>query len=701
MLNGKLLYLDVWSHKQPVVYLLNALAIWLGGPDVRSVVLLQRILLVVSVITLYSILVIALRSRLTALIGALFFLILFTQPSLLENGNLTEQYAVTFSLLGVWLAVNSVCFPAPVLVLSSASGLAFSIATFTKVPFVLSSLPWFVYLITGPVGCSGRDRTRAAFYFVLGAMVPLILLIGYLSFNGAFEPWIDGFSYNFAYLESIRPVNGALDRVLRVPSRLFEKVLLLFVSGTFLICCSFPTIFRRGCEGQGRFAAAVLGMLALDSIGAAASPADFGHYHLQVVPACAMAVAVGLRFITTTKGGIPRTLIFFLGLCLLKDASALYDFHRRFLPGPVTRPDPIVDFVREHAGREDRLWVTDGRFDRYYLYTQLLSPTRYLDFFDHVFLDTRRSSAAEKLGGLRRDLVKAPPRFLLHDPKSPHRTLIEIGLVDWIHENYEPVPIARTSTRLFTLREKPIDKMADEMVTAQTDESERPQRRRLDSLGMELVRIPAGRISIRNRPSGRETSPMAQPLEISIGPGMWMGTRPITRGQFAKIMGRTEPVEPERTVSSIPWHQADEFCGRLTSLTRANGEIPLDHSFRLPSEAEWEYVCRLETEPGRPALAVEKLGGEVWQWCQDTWHEDRTGLPTDATAWVTPGKELLRVIRGGSHLRSAEIDTCALRSFVKDSNSFLGRVGFRVVMAKEDDRNNHLPSVSAGSIFTR
>jgi formylglycine-generating enzyme required for sulfatase activity len=42
------------------------------------------------------------------------------------------------------------------------------------------------------------------------------------------------------------------------------------------------------------------------------------------------------------------------------------------------------------------------------------------------------------------------------------------------------------------------------------------------------------------------------------------------------------------------------------------------------------------------------MHGNVWEWCQDIWHENYRGSPTDGSAWHRDGDMLRRVLRGGA-----------------------------------------------------
>jgi formylglycine-generating enzyme required for sulfatase activity len=119
-------------------------------------------------------------------------------------------------------------------------------------------------------------------------------------------------------------------------------------------------------------------------------------------------------------------------------------------------------------------------------------------------------------------------------------------------------------------------------------------------------------------------------------------------------------------VENISWSDAKEFCEKLSQMT--------DKAYRLPSEAEWEYGCRAGTTGDRAgnldaiawynnnsdgkthpvgqkqpnAFGLYDMRGNVWEWCDDFWHSDYNGAPTDGSAWLRGGDSRYRVVRGGS-----------------------------------------------------
>ena len=163
----------------------------------------------------------------------------------------------------------------------------------------------------------------------------------------------------------------------------------------------------------------------------------------------------------------------------------------------------------------------------------------------------------------------------------------------------------------------------------------------------------------------------------------YLGKYPVTQEQYQAIMG-TNPSyfedNPKNPVENVSWNDAQAFCQKLNEKT--------GKKYRLPSEAEWEYACRAETTTsfyfgetistdqanyngnytfgkGKKGVYREKttpvgsfpvnkfglydLHGNVWEWCEDVWHENYENAPKDGSNWNdNHSQSPLRLLRGGS-----------------------------------------------------
>ena len=155
-----------------------------------------------------------------------------------------------------------------------------------------------------------------------------------------------------------------------------------------------------------------------------------------------------------------------------------------------------------------------------------------------------------------------------------------------------------------------------------------------------------------------------------------------------------------RPVINVNWDDAQAYLKWLSSKT--------GQPYRLLSEAEWEYCCRAGTETaysfggkesaldryawcsansgGKSHPVGEKLPnqwglrdmpGNVWEWCEDCWHDNYNGAPQDGSAWTT-GDGSQRVLRGGCWAYDPRGLRAAARVGLNWGVFRCGHAGFRV-----------------------
>ena len=198
--------------------------------------------------------------------------------------------------------------------------------------------------------------------------------------------------------------------------------------------------------------------------------------------------------------------------------------------------------------------------------------------------------------------------------------------------------------------------------------------------------------------------------EVTVS-SFFMAEFPVTQAQWREIAS-LRPVKrwlnPDPSyfkgdllpVEQVSWDDAIEFCARLRRLTKKN--------YRLPSEAEWEYACRAgtttpyyfgenldqslanyESEVGRTtplgsyppnAFGLQDMHGNVWEWCDDGWHDNHENAPTDGSSWnENHSQSVLRIHRGGSWYIDLRVCRSAARSWVNADFRNYG-IGFRLVL---------------------
>ncbi len=212
------------------------------------------------------------------------------------------------------------------------------------------------------------------------------------------------------------------------------------------------------------------------------------------------------------------------------------------------------------------------------------------------------------------------------------------------------------------------------------------------------------------------------PYEVSEGPqtqvtltrGFYMGKYEVTQGEYAAVIGNNPSYfhgDTNLPVETVTWDNATNYCGKLTAREATAGRLPPGWSYRLPTEAEWEYGCRAGTttrfsygdDPtyslvGQYAWFVDNAGhqthpvgtklpnpwglydmyGNISEWCSDWYNVNYPGgsvidPPGPATGSTHP-------IRVGNW----EGTSVALRSAFRigrPASQIWWSTGFRVILA--------------------
>ncbi len=216
---------------------------------------------------------------------------------------------------------------------------------------------------------------------------------------------------------------------------------------------------------------------------------------------------------------------------------------------------------------------------------------------------------------------------------------------------------------------------------------------------MEFIQIPPAQFMM-----GSNDFDTAQPIHnVTITQPFYLGKYEVTQGEWEAVMENNPSRftgDPNRPVETVSWDDAQEFIQKLNEQERGT-------SYRLPTEAEWEYACRAGTTTAysfgdnpsqlgeyawyrdnsgnkthpvgqrKPnAWGLYDMHGNVWEWVQDWYGPYSQEAVIDPQG---PNNGEVRVLRGGSFLFGRGNVRCASRNGYLPGGRYDG-IGFRVVL---------------------
>jgi len=223
-----------------------------------------------------------------------------------------------------------------------------------------------------------------------------------------------------------------------------------------------------------------------------------------------------------------------------------------------------------------------------------------------------------------------------------------------------------------------------------------------NSIGIQFKKIAPGNF-VMGSEEWDDTKPVRK---VTISKPFYMGIYPVTQKEWSRIMKKNPSrfTGDDRPVECVSWKDCQMFCVKL-------GNKEGKKKYRLPTEAEWEYCCRADTDtiyscgddtsklmdhawfydnakddgthPVGTKLpnpwGLSDMHGNVWEWVRE-WYGPYSGK--DEIDPMGPPKGSAKVHRGGSWCNDSILCSTVFRRF-NNPDRRRHNLGFRIVMVKK------------------
>lgn len=451
ILDGRLPYLDVWDHKGPLLYYINAFGILLGFHSHYGLWTIQFIFISLSALISLHLLKLSF-GRIPAIAGTLFWLL--NIPILFDGGNLAEVYALLFQFLAILCFFlsekrNSLKYMFWV-------GIFLGLCVALK-PNILG-IAIAAILFTALKGVSIKDYyypLKSAVLLITGTILPLSAFYIYFMANGAAYEFIDQYIYyNLIYASTpiylkLRSIYYAFSQINGIILVIGAWILTLIITAAHYNTKSmqdfikkYPLILFSGI------------LFPLDLILASGGGRNYAHYYMILLPVFSILFATliwyvfkyfkseyKIKLMNYRLDGVQLLLIVILlpmafHPFIVTSFSLANNIHSQDHDEP-----EIMSYIKENSLVSDTvlLWGAETSFN---VMSNRNAPTRYVYQYP---LFKRGYAKQSMMDEFLHDIKATPPKYII-DTSSTNSIVVPINQskrIEWRSSdpNYTPLDI--------------------------------------------------------------------------------------------------------------------------------------------------------------------------------------------------------------------------------------------------------------------
>lgn len=444
ILNGELPYRDIWDHKPPIIYYINALGLALTN-DSRWGVWLIEFFAILFAAALGYYLIKNLFGVFPALISLVLWLV--TLIMTIQGGNLTTEYTIPLQFAALWLIYNIEDANYPHWH-SFVLGIIGALAFFTKQTTIGIWIVIIFYLLFRLWTSVDRKRwVKEIILLVVGFGLITIGVVAFFGFQGSLNAfWNEVFVYNFVY-SSV--TSGPFDRIAPVISGIipltktgfFQIALMGYIIGFIML------IYKKGNPTKWNpLLILCLIDLPVELILVSVSGHIYGHYYMVLLPLLCFFASVFLWSVnemvtswTTNRNANKMLLIGFIGILLW---GSIYNIFDRVTSFNKVNNDEVIEFITSNTNENEKilLWGAETGIN---FFAKRESPTRFVYLYPLYLEGYADQTIIEEF---LNDIIQNPPQLII-DTKDPSTPLFRFPIetktinmgVDFLKTHYIPV----------------------------------------------------------------------------------------------------------------------------------------------------------------------------------------------------------------------------------------------------------------------
>jgi len=379
ILNGDIPYKDVWDHKPPVIFYINALGQSIIDHPRWGIWVLELIFLFFTFFIAYKIIKQHFGTY-SAIVSIMLGFI--TLPFLIHGGNFTEEYAMLWYFLALLLFVSKKFNKNSILrwfLIGVLGGLAF----FTKQTTIGLWIAIFVYITYSRL----RDREILSWFRQIGSMISGALLIAgiivvyFLAHDALREFWDAAFAYNFFYSSDITQLAYRLRPLLvgikpLVATGIFQLSLLGFGIGLLSL-----NRLKNGEKTQTPLIIVLLVDFPIEVLLVSVSGQYPTMYYMTLLPVLIMLVSIFIHqlfsLIVLNNSNLKQRFVLLVIIMVSFIWSTIYDYRNEVDSLSHMKSTIIIDYIKENSDADDYIlgWGAES-FLNYF--SERESPSRYV-----------------------------------------------------------------------------------------------------------------------------------------------------------------------------------------------------------------------------------------------------------------------------------------------------------------------------------